>query len=167
MTGKYGAVNSATNDDSTAKTNMMDMWKNSIQRTQQERTSATQIAKSEQEARVDLEQRVRNGQAQCQTCAQRAYQDQSNDGGVSFQAARHISASTAGVVVTSHEHEHVAACAADSSTESGGVVKSSTVGLEYGKCPECGRTYIKGGVTKTTTRPASYRKLHGGMDLDA
>lgn len=166
MAGRHSAVNPTTNDDSTAKTNMLDMWKDSIQRTQKERTAAVQTAKNENESRADLEQRVRNGQAQCQTCAQRAYQDQSNDGGVSFQAARHISASTAGIAVTSHEHEHVAAGDAESNAEEGGVVKSSTVGLEYGKCPECGRTYVKGGVTRTTSRPASYRKRNGGLDVN-
>lgn len=166
MAGKHGAINPVTNDDSTAKTNMMDMWKQSVEQSRKKRTTATQVQDSSQEVKSDLEQRIRNGQAECPTCARRTYQDQSSDGGVSFQAPKHISASTAGVVVMNHESEHVAAGNAQSNPEAG-VVKNSTVSLQYAKCPDCGKTYVVGGVTKTTTRPASYRKSLGGLDSQA
>lgn len=162
MAGLHGTINQVANDDHNARTNMMDLWKESIQRTRKEQQAPVQTAKSEEEAKNDLEQRIRNGQAECPTCAARAYRDESDDGGVSFQAAKHISGATAGVVVVNHEHEHVSA--EEESYGENGTVRQSTVGLEYGKCPECGRTYVKGGVTRTITRPASYRKQTGGLD---
>ncbi len=33
------------------------------------------------------------------------------------------------------------------------MVAHSTVTLSYGICPECGRTYVAGGTTKTTFTP--------------
>jgi endogenous inhibitor of DNA gyrase (YacG/DUF329 family) len=144
---------------------MMDMWRQSIERTAKKQTTAQQIMESKGDSKADLEQRIRNGQAQCPTCAARQYADESTGGGVSFQAATHISAATAGVVVMNHENEHVAAADRESDPEAG-VVKDSTVSLQYGKCPECGKTYVKGGVTKTTTRPASYAKS-GGFSANA
>lgn len=167
MAGKHGVINKIGNDDHVAKTNMMDMWKASLERTQKNRQAAVGAAKSRHESKAELEQKVRNGQAECQTCAARTYRDESDDGGVSFQAARHINPAAAGTTVMNHEQEHVSA----NRSESGGdEVRSSTTALEYGKCPECGRTYVKGGVTKTTARPASYNKRFrrsGSLDVKA
>lgn len=162
MAGRHSTVHAAANDDSTAKTNQMDLWRDSIQRAQQNRQTAAGTAKSEQEARTDLEQKIRNGQVQCPTCANRTYRDESSDGGVSFQAARHISSATAGVTVMNHEQEHVAAGASKGAQK--GVDSSSTVALEHATCPDCGRRHVAGGVTKTTTRPRSYSQQAGGLD---
>lgn len=144
-------INPAANDQNTTQTSMMDLWQASIERARQKRTQVAGTAKDEQEARADLEQRIRNGQEQCPTCASRTYADDSDDGGVSFQSPRHIAASTSGAAVMSHEREHVTANDAKARREDRQVT-GNTVALEYARCPQCGRTYVAGGVTKTTTR---------------
>jgi DNA-directed RNA polymerase subunit RPC12/RpoP len=153
LAGRQNSINPVANDNNTAKTNMMDMWRDSIDSARRNAKAPVNIAKSEHEARSELEQKIRNGEVECPTCAARAYKDQSTDGGVSFQAAKGISASTAGVTVMRHEHEHVSAGKAQQQKD--GLARNSTVGLEYARCPECGRTYVAGGITKTTTRPAT------------
>ncbi len=85
---------------------------------------------------------------QCKTCAERVYQDESHDGGVSFQAAGNISASNSGVVVAAHENEHYTREAAKAE-EDGKVVLKNDVKIFYDKCPECGRIYASGGETQT------------------
>jgi transposase-like protein len=166
MAGK-AQINSVENDQHNARTSMMDMWKESVQRAKANTQTTVKAAKDEREARAELEQRIRNGQAECPTCASRTFKDQSSDGGVSFQAAQSIPMATAGVTVAAHEGEHVSANAAQPGEET---VTDSSVTLQHGKCPDCGRTYVAGGVTKTTTRPASYTNQSryagfGGMDI--
>ncbi len=169
MAGRDSTVNQVANDESAAKSNMMDLWRESIERAQKQRQTPTQVMQSEQEARADLEQKIRSGQAPCPTCAARTYQDESDDGGVSFQAAKGINAANAASVIMGHEREHVAAGRAGSDPDDPeGVVKDSSVTLEWKKCPHCGRTYCAGGVTKTTSRPASYAqyfKKPGEIDM--
>jgi hypothetical protein len=87
----------------------------------------------------------------CQTCAHRKYVDQSNDAGVSFKAPAHIPAAAAGAVVSAHEHEHVSRNQAAAQAE-GREVVSQTVQIHTARCPECGRIYVAGGTTTTTTR---------------
>jgi len=48
----------------------------------------------------------RTGQAKCETCANRKYQDGSDEM-VSFKSAAHISPESAGSAVRAHEQEHV------------------------------------------------------------
>ncbi|MDL2233815.1 hypothetical protein LJC63_09620 [Ruminococcaceae bacterium OttesenSCG-928-L11] len=160
MSGKHGTINKIGNDDNTAKTNMMDMWKESLDKARKTTQTAPGVAKQPNEAKASLDQKVRNSSADCETCRKRQYKDESSDGGVSFQAPKHLAASTAGIRVMSHEHEHAAAESTDPGEE-GGVTRSSNTYLEYAKCPECGRTYVKGGLTKTTSQPTSYRKRSG------
>lgn len=159
MAGRESIVNPAANDENSSRTSMMDLWRESVERSRKQRSAPSEVAQSAEESRADLEQKIRSGQAECPTCAARAYKDESGDGGVSFQAPRHIGGANAGVVVMNHEQEHVAEGSSKSNPE-GGVVKNSTVGLEYKKCPECGKTYVAGGVTKTTSRPASYTQKY-------
>lgn len=154
MAGKFGAIDPVASGDHASKTNMMDMWNESIRRAQEKRSSPVQVQQEHSDSRADLEQRVRNGQAECPTCASRTYKDQSGDTSVSFQAPKHISAATSGLAVMSHEGEHVSHEDANA-REKGGEVVSSSVSLEYAKCPDCGRTYVAGGTTKTTTRTPS------------
>ena len=87
---------------------------------------------------------------ECQTCKSRKYQDVSNDSSVSFQAPTHINPSQAGAAVASHEREHVANEQAKAEKEDRKIV-SQTVTLSSSICPECGRVYISGGVTRTLT----------------
>jgi ribosomal protein L32 len=88
---------------------------------------------------------------ECQTCKNRKYQDHSNDPSVSFQSPTHISPGQSGLVVASHEGEHVAHEQANAERE-GRKVVSQTVTLSTSICPECGSTYISGGVTRSITK---------------
>ncbi len=85
--------------------------------------------------------------AECETCKNRKYQDGSNEM-VSFKAAGHIDPSNAAMVVMGHEQEHVSN-AYRKAALGGGEVERATVRLKADICPECGRTYISGGVTNT------------------
>ena len=85
---------------------------------------------------------------ECQTCKNRKYQDGSDEMDVSFKSPGHIAPENAAAVVLSHEHEHVAN-AYQKAEEGNGEVQQATVRLKTAICPECGRTYIAGGVTNT------------------
>lgn len=91
----------------------------------------------------------RSGAVECATCASRKYQDGSNEGNVSFKAAAHIDPKASAGKVMAHEREHVKN-AYNKAQKKDGTVKSATVTLQYAACPECGRSYVAGGVTNTT-----------------
>lgn len=99
---------------------------------------------------------------ECSTCAQRAYKDGSDDSGVSFQTAKSLPASTAGVAVASHEGEHVTRETAKA-REEGRIVTQSKVTFQYACCPECHKMYIAGGTTTITT--ADDAKTQNGAEL--
>ena len=84
---------------------------------------------------------------ECQTCKNRKYQDGSDEN-VSFKAAAHISPEAAAGRVRAHEAEHVAN-AYDKAFEEGGKVVQASVSIHMAVCPECGRTYVAGGLTRT------------------
>lgn len=90
------------------------------------------------------------GQIECQTCNERQYQDGSNDPGVSFKTPGHISPESSAAVVQAHEQEHVTNEQANARKEGRKVVAQS-VRLFSAVCPECGKTYVSGGTTRTTT----------------
>jgi hypothetical protein len=92
----------------------------------------------------------RAGLIECETCKTRMYQDDSDDGGVSFQAPGHISPSQSLAKVMSHEAEHVIREPIHAERDGKMVVGQSVV-LKYAICPECGRQYVAGGVTHTQT----------------
>jgi len=87
---------------------------------------------------------------ECQTCKNRKYVDSSDDPSVSFQSPTHISPGQAASSVMSHEQEHVSNEQARAEKEDRKVV-SQTVSLSMSACPECGRIYVSGGVTRTIT----------------
>jgi hypothetical protein len=87
---------------------------------------------------------------ECQTCKNRKYVDSSNDPSVSFQAPAHIGPGQAASGVMAHEQEHVTHEQARAEKE-GRKVVSQTVSLSVSACPECGRMYVSGGVTRTIT----------------
>ncbi len=91
---------------------------------------------------------------ECQTCANRAYQDGSDDPSVSFQSAQKIDPKTAATTVMNHEMEHVYN-EKEKAKEEGREVVSQNVTLKYGICPECGKLYVAGGETRTVTKSAS------------
>ena len=103
----------------------------------------------------------------CQTCAERKYQDGSDDPGVSFKAPAHIDSSVATAVVRGHEMEHVVREQAKADREDREVV-SQSVTLHNSICPECGKIYTSGGTTRTVTAAAnkiSYPRV--GMEDEA
>jgi len=88
------------------------------------------------------------GAVECSTCANRKYQDQSTDAGVSFKNAAHISPDNAFAVVSAHEQEHVQEAKSRTNQE-GSELISASVRIFVSTCPECGRTYVSGGETRT------------------
>lgn len=88
---------------------------------------------------------------ECHTCKNRKYQDGSNDPGVSFKSAAHISPENSASVVIGHEMEHVSHEQANAKLEGAKVVQQYVI-LHNSVCPECGRPYVAGGETTTVTR---------------
>ena len=163
MAGQY-KIDAVGNDSSEARVSMLEKWQESIRQSVQQRTTVTPKDISQQQA--DLQQKIRNGEIDCPTCAARQYVDESKDGSVSFQAPRSLSSATAATAVMSHELEHVAESRREQ-RESGDIVKTS-VSLESAICPMCGKSYISGGATVTTRQPLprseEYPKL-GTLDI--
>ena len=98
----------------------------------------------------DAEKKVsgrKSSPGECETCKNRKYQDGSDEM-VSFKAAGHIAPSNAASVVLGHEHEHVSNAYRKADLNNGKVERCS-VRLKMDICPECGRTYVSGGVTST------------------
>ncbi len=89
----------------------------------------------------------KTGRIECQTCASRKYQDGSDEN-VSFKSAAHVSPNAAGAAVRAHEGEHVSN-AYNKAAEGGGKVLRASVSIQTATCPECGRTYVAGGLTST------------------
>ena len=102
---------------------------------------------------------------ECQTCKNRKYVDGSNEANVSFKNAAHISPEAASSAVRAHEGQHVSNAYHKAATQNGEVVSASVrvnklvrdveAGIDRiqtSVCPECGRSYISGGVTDTQIR---------------
>ncbi|MBR1730016.1 MAG: hypothetical protein IJ728_10895 [Selenomonadaceae bacterium] len=93
--------------------------------------------------------------AECETCANRKYQDGSDETDVSFQTPSKIPQSIAASVILGHEHEHVANAYEKESQSrvdhdhQHAHVDQASVKLKTDICPECGRVYFSGGVTNT------------------
>lgn len=105
---------------------------------------------------------------ECQTCAERKYVDGSDEGNVSFKAPGHIAPEASAGVVMSHEKEHVANAKREGN-KPGNELISATVSLKTAICPECGRSYVAGGTTRTMIRygDSEYDKNKKAADLDA
>lgn len=103
---------------------------------------------------------------QCEKCRSRRYQDGSNDSRVTFQMPTAMDPVKAKIRVMSHEMEHVRSEQHKAKQENK-IVVSQTVRILNDRCEECGRNYVKGGFTRTITRPSlvNYRKaLTGALD---
>lgn len=85
--------------------------------------------------------------AECETCSNRKYKDGSDEM-VSFKTATHISPQAAASAVRSHEQEHVSNAYKKAGQNNGKVI-SANVSIHTAVCPECGRSYVSGGTTKT------------------
>lgn len=84
---------------------------------------------------------------ECQTCKNRKYKDGSDEM-VSFKSPAHIAPESSAAAVRSHEQEHVTNAYSKAATGNGKVL-SASVSLQTAICPECGRSYIAGGTTRT------------------
>ena len=90
------------------------------------------------------------GKAECETCKNRKYVDESGDATVSFQTPTHISPESAPSLVAAHEGEHVSNERAYAANEGRRII-SQSVSIETSVCPECGRIYVSGGETRTVS----------------
>lgn len=104
--------------------------------------------------------------AECDTCKNRKYQDGSDEM-VSFKSATHISPQESAARVRSHEQEHVNN-AYKKAGEKNGKVMSANVSMKTAICPECGTSYVAGGVTTTQIKYSDetnpYQKNKKAMD---
>lgn len=100
---------------------------------------------------AEIKARKREGLEKCETCATRKYKDGSNEGDVSFKSAAHIDPSQSAAKVMAHEQEHVSNAFQKAGSNNGKVVNCS-VTLKTAICPECGRSYVSGGVTNTAIK---------------
>ena len=90
---------------------------------------------------------------ECQTCKNRKYQDGSDDPGVSFKMPTRISPEAAPYAIRAHESEHVAHAWAEAQREDKEDVSQSD-SYHTDICPECGKSYMSGGTTRTVFRSA-------------
>lgn len=106
---------------------------------------------------------------ECQTCKNRKYQDGSNDPGVSYKTPTNISPERAAYAIRSHEAEHVARARVKALEEDKEIL-SQSVSYRTAICPECGRTFMAGGTTRTVFRSApetySQEPVKKGVYLD-
>lgn len=102
---------------------------------------------------------------ECETCANRKYQDGSDEM-VSFKSATHISPDAAATAVRAHEGEHVSN-AYDKAAKNDGEVVNASVAIHTSVCPECGRTYVSGGTTTTTIRYNNDNYAKNAKEQDA
>lgn len=93
----------------------------------------------------------RSSPAECETCKNRKYQDGSDEGNVSFKSPSHISPESSAARVRAHENEHVSNAFKKAAQKNGKVVNAS-VTLQTAICPECGSSYVSGGLTKTSIK---------------
>lgn len=108
-------------------------------------TGETRAAASGQNAVGASSDTAKTGE--CQTCANRKYQDGSDEM-VSFKSAQHISPQVSASRVMAHEMEHVSN-AFKKAAQGNGKVLQASVSLKTALCPECGRAYVSGGTTNT------------------
>ena len=121
---------------------------------QMSRTDMIQAAKTGHASEIptaELKGLKRSGAVECATCASRKYQDGSDENNVSFKSAAHIDPSAAAGKVMAHESEHVPTAYSKAAKGNGSVVNAS-VTLKTAICPECGRSYVSGGVTHTAIK---------------
>jgi hypothetical protein len=89
---------------------------------------------------------------ECETCRNRRYVDQSSDSAVSFQKPTRMRPAEAAHKVMAHEMEHVRREQQKVAGNSDKRILSQSVQIKTSTCPECGKNYVSGGVTRTVTR---------------
>lgn len=114
-------------------------------------SKASQASQSSQASAAQMTAKAaKEGAKPCETCSTRTYTDGSSDPAVSFKSGASVAPQAAASAVMSHEREHVSNNAYSAQKE-GREVISSTVQLQGGVCPDCGKNYIAGGTTTTVT----------------
>lgn len=147
-------VDSVSGDRNDRQLDMMQRWQESIQQTQQKQQRPNEI---KGDTDTDIRDKIRRGEIDCPTCRDRKYVDVSDDAGVSFQTPTSISPGQSKSAVLSHEREHVVRNRAEALAEDREVTHSS-VSLSYAICPDCGRSYVSGGLTHTVTQSSADKK---------
>ena len=109
-----------------------------------------------------------SSKGECQTCKERKYVDGSDEGNVSFKSPGHIAPEASAGVVMAHEKEHVANARREGN-KPGNELISASVSIKTAICPECGRSYVAGGTTRTVIKygNSEYDKNKKAADLDA
>jgi hypothetical protein len=121
------------------------------QLSRQDAVQAVRAGRADEVDDATLKSLKRSGAVQCSTCASRKYQDGSDEANVSYKAPGNISPSESAAKVSSHESEHVSN-AYDKAEKAGGKVVNASVSIKTAICPECGRSYVSGGVTHTAIK---------------
>ena len=85
----------------------------------------------------------------CETCENRKYQDGSNEHDVSFKNATKVAPEAAASAVRSHEQMHVKNAYQEEQQNKNAKVVSASVMIHTSVCPDCGKTYVSGGTTRT------------------
>lgn len=104
-------------------------------------------------------------EGECKTCEERKYKDGSDDPGVSYQAPTRIAPEQAPSAVRGHEMEHVVRENAKAQREDRKVV-SQSVTIHTAICPECGKPYVSGGTTRTTTAGKTQPAADSGGQME-
>lgn len=99
---------------------------------------------------VDSSSKV-TGATECKTCQNRKYVDGSNENDVSFKTPGKISPESSFAKVSQHERQHVSNAIAKGNKPNAELI-SATVSYKMSICPECGRSYVAGGTTKTQVK---------------
>lgn len=115
------------------------------------RSVPTKVIPTPSNDSIETKNLKKQGIIPCQTCKNRKYQDGSNDPGVSFKSPGYISPGASAAVVMSHELEHVSNEKAKAQSEKREIV-SQNIQIYNAICPECGKAYVAGGKTTTTSR---------------
>lgn len=140
------------NDIQTA-VGLLEKQKTNLEKQREQRESAEldkRLANIEDRIKT-LKLRINSaGDGECQTCANRKYQDGSDDPGVSFKTASKVNGN-AEAAVRGHEQEHVSRNRAKAEREGSEIVYQSVM-IKHAICPECGSTYVSGGETTTVTK---------------
>lgn len=112
--------------------------------------------------RLDKMKAEEEEDGECETCKNRKYQDESDDPGVSFKTASKVGAGSAEAAVRGHEYEHVNRNQAKAAREGKEIVYQSVI-IKRAICPECGKSYVSGGETKTVTREKRDERFDVGL----
>lgn len=143
-----GKIDALSNDRSDRQLNMMQFWQDRMEQNQLKLQKTPEVSN---DSDAKIRQKIRNGEIDCPTCKNRKYVDQSDDPGVSFKTPQSVSPGQSLSAVLGHEREHVVRNRSEAISE-GREVTHSSVAIQYDTCPTCGRQYVAGGVTSTTTQ---------------